>query len=415
MDLFDKICRGARGPLAELSHATHGVASFPKLAGPIGSRMTWNGQEMLVWSINNYLGLADLPEVREADAEFGRRYGLAAPMGSRMMTGETDELEQLEAELAAYARKPAALFLNYGYQGMLSLIDSLLTRHDWVVYDAQSHACIIDGIRLHNGRAKSFPHNDIERLATVLEQIDRVRKPDDSVLVITEGVFGMSGVQGRLRDIVALKKQHQFRLLVDDAHGFGVLGPEGGGTGEEQGVQDGVDLYFATFAKAGASIGAFVAGPAEVIWQLRYTMRSQIFAKGLPWPIVAGNRVRLRLMRTRPDLRERCHAVAGALQNALRAADFDIGDTGAPVTPVFFRLDELSMDRGLEFIHTLRHKYGIFCSGVVYPVVPLGVGQLRLIPTAAHAPEDVEPTVEAIVTAAREVIGRPAVAAPVPA
>jgi glycine C-acetyltransferase len=406
MDLFDKICGGARGPLAALSHATHGMASFPKLSGPIGPRMTWNGQEMLVWSINNYLGLADLPEVREADAEFAARYGLAAPMGSRMMSGETDDLEMLEAELADYARKPAAVFLNFGYQGMLSLIDSLLTRHDWVVYDAESHACIIDGVRLHNGRAKSFPHNDVARLSTVLEQIERVRKPDDAVLVITEGVFGMSGEQGRLRDIVALKERFTFRLLVDDAHGFGVLGPDGGGTGEAQGVQDGIDLYFGTFAKAGASIGAFVAGPEEVIWQLRYTMRSQIFAKGLPWPIVAGNRVRLRMMRTRPELRRQCWAVADALQSQLTAAGFDIGSTAAPVTPLYYPMEGISVDRGIEFMNTLRYKYGVFASAVVYPVVPMGVGQLRLIPTASHDVDDVKPTVEALVNATAEVLDR---------
>ncbi|HYN96768.1 MAG TPA: aminotransferase class I/II-fold pyridoxal phosphate-dependent enzyme [Pilimelia sp.] len=415
MDLFEKICGGARGPLAALSHATHGAASFPKLTGPISNRMLWNGQEMLVWSINNYLGLADLPEVRASDAEFAARYGLAAPMGSRMMSGETNDLELLESELADYARKPAALFLNYGYQGMVSLIDSLLTRHDWVVYDAQSHACIIDGVRLHTGRAKSFPHNDVERLETVLEQIEKLRKPDDSVLVITEGVFGMSGAQGRLRDIVALKPRFGFRLLVDDAHGFGLLGPDGGGTGEAQGVQDGIDLYFGTFAKAGASIGAFVAGPDAVIWQLRYTMRSQIFAKGLPWPIVAGNRVRLRLMRTRPELRRQCWAVASALQDALRGAGFDVGPTAAPVTPVFYPMEGITMERGLEFLNTLRYKYGVFASAVIYPVVPAGVGQLRLIPTAAHEIGDIAPTVEAIVRASRDVLGRKTVASPVPA
>ncbi|MEU8231240.1 aminotransferase class I/II-fold pyridoxal phosphate-dependent enzyme [Actinoplanes sp. NPDC048967] len=405
MDLFEKLTSGPRGPLAALSHAIHGKASFPRLRGPIGSRMEWNGREMLVWSVNNYLGLANLPEVREADAEFANRYGLAAPMGSRMMTGETDELEALETELADYARKPAALFLNYGYQGMLSLIDSLVTRHDWIVYDAECHACIIDGVRLHAGKAKSFPHNDIARLEAVLQQVDSLRKPGDSVLVISEGVFGMSGVQGRLADIVALKQKHEFRLLVDDAHGFGVMGPDGGGTGEEQGVQDGIDLYFGTFAKAGASIGAFVAGPAEIIWQLRYTMRSQIFAKGLPWPIVAGNRVRLRLMRTRPDLRKQCLAVSNALQSGLREAGFDVGATAAPVTPVMFNLRDLDVAVGLEFMDRLRTKYDIFCSGVIYPVVPQGVGQLRLIPTADHTMADVDQTITAMEHAAHEVLG----------
>ncbi|GAA0322635.1 aminotransferase class I/II-fold pyridoxal phosphate-dependent enzyme [Actinoallomurus spadix] len=406
MDLFQKLTKGASTPLAELSHAAHGIAAYPRLTGPIGRRMAWQGKEMLVWSINNYLGLADHPEVRAADAEFADRYGLATPMGARMMSGETDELEALESELAAYARKPAALFFNFGYQGMFSLIDALVDRHDWIVYDGESHACIIDGVRLHRGPKKAFPHNDIGRLESILARIERERHPDDAVLVISEGVFGMSGAQGRLRDIVALKERYDFRLLVDDAHGFGVLGPDGGGTGEEQGVQDGIDLYFGTFAKAGASIGAFVAGDADVLWRLRYTMRSQIFAKGLPWPIVAGNRVRLRLMRTRPELRQKCFAVSDALKKALIAADLNIGPSAAPVTPVFFDSSGLDLIKGVEYLRVLREKYGVFCSGVIYPVVPAGVAQLRLIPTAAHEVEDVEPTVQALLGAAEEVIGR---------
>jgi glycine C-acetyltransferase len=407
MDLFEKIATRAGSPIAQLSRAIHGKAAFPKLVGEIGPRMRYDGKEHLVWSLNNYLGLANHPVVRTADAELAARHGLAAPMGSRMMSGETDDLELLEAELADYARKPAALFLNYGYQGMVSLIDNLLTRRDWLIYDAESHACIIDGVRLHrrraDARAKAYPHNDIDKLADTLERVERQRSADEAVLVVTEGVFGMSGVQGRLADIVALKERYNFRLLVDDAHGFGVLGPRGGGTGEEQGVQDGIDLYFGTFAKAGASIGAFVASDSDVIWQLRYGMRSQIFAKGLPWPIVGGNRVRLRLMRNEGQLRHRCLTVAGALQDALRERRINIGNPASAITPVFLELD---LGPAAEFLYMLRNEYGVFCSAVIYPVVPEGVVQLRLIATADHDLADVETTVNAIVDSYEAVSGR---------
>jgi glycine C-acetyltransferase len=402
MDLFEKISGRAGTPIAQLSRQIHGKAAFPKLSGEIGTRMSYQGKLHTIWNLNNYLGLANHPEVRAADADNAIRYGLAAPMGSRMMSGETDELEEFEAELADYAAKPAALFLNYGYQGMFSMIDQLLTRHDWLVYDGEAHACIIDGARLHRGRAKArvktYPHNNIERLEKVLAQIEKVRGPDEAVLVVTEGVFGMSGVQGRLRDIVALKQRYNFRLLVDDAHGFGVLGPHGGGTGEEQGVQDGIDLYFATFAKAGASIGAFVASDPEVIWQLRYGMRSQIFAKGLPWPIVAGNRLRLRLMRTQPQLRAQCRTVARALQAKLREAGLQIGTPDSAVTPVFL---EMEYEKAQRFLYLLRDEYDMFCSAVIYPVVPAGVVQLRLIATAEHTLADVDAAVAAITDAYR--------------
>jgi glycine C-acetyltransferase len=404
VDLFEKIAGRAGTPIAQLSRQIHGKASFPILSGEVGSRMSYGGKQHLVWNLNNYLGLANHPVVRAADAEAAARHGLGAPMGSRMMSGETDELEALEAELADYARKPAALFLNYGYQGMFSLIDQLLTRHDWLIHDAEAHACIADGVRLHRGRARKrvrvFPHNNIERLEQILEQVQRLRGPDEGVLVITEGVFGMSGVQGRLRDIVELKKRFNFRLLVDDAHGFGVLGPQGGGTGEEQGVQDDIDLYFATYAKAGASIGAFVSSDPEVIWQLRYGMRSQIFAKGLPWPVVAGNRVRLRLMRTVPQLREQCLTVARALQSNLRGRGLNIGNTTSAITPVFLEMD---FDRAARYVYLLRDRYDMFCSAVIYPVVPHGVVQLRLIATAEHTVDEAKAAVAAITAAYEEV------------
>lgn len=397
MDLFDKIGARAGNELAQISRQIHGKAAFPKLTGEIGPRMVYNGQEHLIWSINNYLGLANHPEIRRVDAEAAAQYGLAQPMGSRMMSGETDELELLEAELADYARKEDAFFLNFGYPGMVSLIDQLLTRHDWLVYDAESHACIMDGIRLHQGRSKnrtkSFPHNNIDKLEQVLKNISKVRGPDEGVLVITEGVFGMSGVQGRLKEIVELKKKYNFRLLVDDAHGFGVLGPNGGGTGEEQGVQDEIDLYFATFAKAGASVGAFVASQHKIIWMLRYAMRSQIFSKGLPMPIVIGNRERLRLMRTESWRREHCLAIASALRESLRANGFEVGNPNSAITPVFLTM---AQDGAQRLVYGLRELHRVFCSVVIYPVVPPGVVQLRLIATADHSMADVETTVKAI-------------------
>lgn len=404
MDLFEKIAGRAGTPIAQLSRQIHGKATFPKLSGDIGSRMNYGGRQHTIWNLNNYLGLANHPEVRAADAQAAARYGLAAPMGSRMMSGETDELEALESELADYARKPAALFLNFGYMGMFSLVDELLSRHDWLIYDAESHACILDGARLHRGRSrhrvKVFGHNDVERLERILEQVQRQRGPDEAVLVVTEGVFGMSGVQGRLRDIVKLKERYNFRLLVDDAHGFGVLGPDGGGTGEEQGVQDGIDLYFATFAKAGASIGAFVASQSDVIWQLRYGMRSQIFARGLPMPIIVGNRVRLRLIRTEPQLRRQCLMIADALRTDLTRHGLNIGSPRSAITPVFLPMDP---GRAARYVDLLRQRYDLVCSAVVYPVVPAGVVQLRLIATAEHTIADVTATAAAIADAYEEV------------
>jgi glycine C-acetyltransferase len=403
MDLFAKL-QASRGPLHEMAAPAHGVFAYPRLGGEIGSHMTYRGRRCIVWSLNNYLGLANDPSVRAADAEAAARYGLAAPMGSRMMSGETEEHALLERELADYARKPDALFLNYGYQGMASLVDALMGRHDWVLYDSQAHACIIDGVRLQPGRHGAFAHNDLDHLQAQLERIEKVRAPSTAVLVITEGVFGMSGEQGPLAELVALKERYDFRLLVDDAHGFGIMGSEGGGTGEEQAVQDGIDLYFGTFAKAGASIGAFVAGPSGVIEHLRYTLRSQIFSKGLPLPIVVGNRTRLGLIRNRPDLRERMWTIADALQDDLRSRGFDLGATSTAITPVFL---SAAPEPAARFLSILRDEHGIFCSPVVYPVVPPDTLMLRLIPTCEHTLDDVRETGEAFSRAAA-VLGGPA-------
>jgi glycine C-acetyltransferase len=390
-DLFDKLEKNP-GPLGMHADESYGYFMFPKLEGEIGNRMTFRGKEKLVWSLNNYLGLANHPEVRKADAEAAALYGLAAPMGARMMSGNTTLHERLEQELSAFMQKEDTILLNYGYQGMVSAIDALLDRHDVVVYDADSHACIIDGLRLHVGKRFVYPHNDVANLERQLERAVRLVKDNGgSVLVITEGVFGMSGNQGRLADIVALKSKYPFRLFVDDAHGFGTLGRTGAGTPEEQGVIDGVDIYFGTFAKAMALIGAFISSEERVIKHLRYNSRSQIFAKSLPLPCVAGALKRLELLRTQPALKAKLWEIVRSLQNGLRKAGFEIGTTESPVTPVYLNG---TIPEATNLITDLRERYDIFCSVVVYPVVPKGVIMLRLIPTAAHTAEDVRYTIE---------------------
>jgi len=392
VDIFDKTTK-KMGPLGQYASQIHGYFTFPKLEGDISNRMIFQGKERLVWSLNNYLGLANHPEVRRADAEASEAYGLALPMGARMMSGQTDLHEQLERELAEYVGKESAYLLNYGYQGMVSIIDSLLDRNDVVVYDSEAHACIIDGLRMHLGKRFVFPHNNMENLRKQLERATRLcETTGGGILVITEGVFGMSGDLGKLDEIAAMKKDFNFRLLVDDAHGFGTMGPTGAGVAEHFGVQDQVDVYFGTFAKAMASIGAFVAGPREVITYLMYNMRSQIFAKSLPMPLVVGALKRLELVRTQPGLREKLWLIANALQKGLKDRGFNIGNTQSPVTPVFLSGDTAE---GANLAYDMRENYNVFCSAVTYPVVPKGVLILRLIPTAVHTLDDVEYTLEA--------------------
>ena len=392
MDLFDKIAAN-RGPLGSHSHYAHGYFTFPKLEGEIKPRMIFRGKEVLTWSLNNYLGLANHPDVRRVDAEAAAAYGMALPMGARIMSGNSNLHEQLESELADFVGKPDCLLLNFGYQGVVSIIDAMVGRHDVIVYDAESHACIIDGVRLHQGKRFVYPHNDMENLEKQLERATRMtNETGGGILVITEGVFGMSGNQGKLREILALKEKFEFRLFVDDAHGFGTMGATGAGTGEEQGIQDGIDLYFSTFAKSMASVGAFVAGPESVIEYLRYNMRSQIFAKSLPMTLVVGALKRLELLRTTPALKDDLWLIVRALQSGLRAKGFNIGTTESPVTPVFLN-GEIS--DATQLTYDLRENYGIFCSIVVYPVVPKGVIMLRLIPTALHTLADVEQTIQA--------------------
>jgi glycine C-acetyltransferase len=394
VDLFDKL-KQRRGPLGQHAKAAEGYYMFPKLEGPIDSKMMFRGKELLVWSLNNYLGLANHPEVRKADADAAADFGMAYPMGARMMSGNSDYHHQLENELASFIGKPAGMLLNFGYQGILSAIDALVDRHDIIVYDAESHACIVDGVRLHQGKRFLYKHNDMESLETQLRRATKlVTEGGDkgSILVITEGVFGMSGVQGDLKGVVALKEKYNFRLLVDDAHGFGTMGPTGAGTAEAQGVTGEVDIYFSTFAKSMASIGAFFAADADTIEFLKYNTRSQIFAKSLPMPLVLGGLKRLQLLREQSSLRENLWSVVNALQNGLRERGFNLGKTQSPVTPVLL---SGSLGEATSLVVDLRENYHIFCSVVVYPVVPKDVIMLRLIPTAAHSLADVEYTLNA--------------------
>ena len=392
MDLFERLLAD-RGPLGKHSQIAHGYFTFPKLEGEIAPRMKFRGKEVLTWSLNNYLGLANHPEVRKADAEGAKEYGLALPMGARMMSGNSNLIEQFEAELSEFVGKEDTMILNYGYQGIMSLIDALLSRHDVVIYDGESHASIVDGVRLHQGKRFVFPHNDIDNLKKQLDRATKiVHETKGGIIVITEGVFGMAGDQGKLKEIVELKKQYQFRLLVDDAHGFGTMGKTGAGTGEEQGVQEEIDLYFSTYAKSMAGIGAFISSKEQVIEYLRYNTRSQIFAKTLPMAMVVGLRKRLELLRTKPELKDNLWKVVNALQSGLKAKGFNIGRTTSPVTPVILSGTE---SEAAQMIIDLRENYSIFCSIVVYPVVPKDIMMLRIIPTAEHTLEDVALTINA--------------------
>ena len=392
-DIFEKLLKNA-GPLGQHRERAHGYFAFPKLEGEIGSRMKFRGKDMVVWSLNNYLGLANHPEVRKADADAAAAYGLASPMGARMMSGNTDQHEQLESELAAFVFKRDAILMNFGYQGIMSTIDAICGRHDVIVYDAESHACIIDGLRLHPGHRYVFKHNDLEDFEKQMQRATALieKQKAGGILVITEGVFGMAGDQGKLKEIAALKGKYDFRLLVDDAHGFGTLGKTGAGAGEAQGCQDAIDLYFSTFAKSMASIGAFLAGDKTIIDFIRYNIRSQIFAKSLPMPLVIGNLKRLEMLRTMPELKEKLWSNALKLQAGLKERGFDIGKTDTPVTPVYMKG---GVEEATAMVMDLRENYKIFCSIVVYPVIPKGHIIYRLIPTAAHTDADIQETLVA--------------------
>jgi glycine C-acetyltransferase len=391
VDIFEKI-KNNRGPLGQHSKESHGYFTFPKLEGDIGAHMTFRGKPVLTWSLNNYLGLANHPDVRKADADAAAEWGMAYPMGARMMSGQTKYHEKLEQELAEFMHKEDAFLLNFGYQGCMSAIEALVGRHDVIVYDSESHACMVDGVRLHQGKRFVFQHNDMESFEKMLHQAKRLTdQTGGGILVMTEGVFGMAGDQGKLKEIAEFKKVIPFRLFVDDAHGFGSIGKDGRGAGDFQGVQDQIDVYFGTFAKAMATIGAFVVSEAHVIEFLRYNMRSQTFAKALPMPIVIGALKRLDMIRTMPELQDNLWNVARALQSGLKEAGFDIGHTNSVVTPVFLKG---TLGEATNVTVELRETYGIFCSIVVYPVVPKDVIMLRLIPTTVHTLEDVRFTIE---------------------
>jgi len=389
-DLFERIIKD-KGPLGKWAKQAEGYYVFPKLEGPISNRMKFNGKEVVTWSINDYLGLANHPEVRKVDAEAAAEYGMAYPMGARMMSGHTEYHEQLERECAEFVNKESAYLVNFGYQGMVSAIDALVTKNDVIVYDMDSHACIIDGVRLHHGKRFTYRHNDMESFEINLKRATKIAEENNGgILVISEGVFGMRGEQGKLKEIIAFKEQYNFRLLVDDAHGFGTLGKTGAGAGEEQGIQDEIDVYFATFAKSMAGIGAFFAGDFDVIKFLQYNMRSQMFAKSLPMAMVKGALKRLDMIRTMPELREKLWDNTNALQNGLKEKGFNLGLTNTCVTPVFLEGD---IPEAMAMVNDLRENHKIFCSIVVYPVIPKGMILLRLIPTAAHNLDDVKETI----------------------
>jgi len=391
-DLFERIQKN-KGPLGRWASQAEGYFVFPKLEGPLSNRMMFHGKEVINWSINDYLGLANHPEVRLADAEAAAEYGAAYPMGARMMSGHTDWHEKLERELAEFVHKESAYLLNFGYQGMVSTIDALVSKNDIIVYDMDSHACIIDGVRLHMGKRFTYKHNDIESIEKNLQRATNMAETTGGgILLITEGVFGMRGQQGKLKEIVALKEKYNFRLLVDDAHGFGTLGKTGAGAGEEQECQDGIDVYFSTFAKSMASIGAFIAADKDIIDFLKYNLRSQMFAKSLPMLLVKGALKRLELLKTTPELRSKLWENVDALQNGLKERGFNIGDTNTCVTPVYL---EGSVPEAMVMVNDLRETYGIFLSIVIYPVIPKGIILLRMIPTAAHTMQDISETLSA--------------------
>jgi len=391
-DFFAKLVKDS-GPLGQHMDRAHGYFAFPKLEGELGPRMIFRGKEMIVWSLNNYLGLVNHPEVRRVDAEAAALYGMGNPMGARMMSGNTAKHDELERVISEFTGREDTMLLNFGYQGIMSCIDALVNRRDVIVYDAQSHACIVDGVRLHMGQRYAYRHNDIDDCEKQLQRATEIaNKNGGGILLITEGVFGMDGEQGILKEIVALKDKYEFRILIDDAHGFGYMGPDGAGADSAQGCQEGVDLYFSTFVKSMGSIGAFISGPKKVLNYLRYNTRSQIFAKSLPLVIVHGMLARMEMVKTMPELREKLWSNVNRLQEGFKARGFDIGNTNSPVTPIYMKGD---VPEATSMVMDLRENYHIFCSIVVYPVIPKGDIIYRIIPTAAHSDEDIDLTLKA--------------------
>jgi glycine C-acetyltransferase len=391
-DLFERLKKDF-GPIGQHMERAHGYFAFPKLEGELGPRMQFRGKEVICWSLNNYLGLVNHPDVREADTQAAANWGMGYPMGARMMSGNTTQHEKLEEVISQFVSREDTMLLNFGYQGIMSCIDALVTRRDVIVYDAESHACIVDGVRLHMGHRYAFKHNNIEDCEKQLQRATELAaKQGGSILVITEGVFGMDGEQGILKEIVALKNKYEFRILIDDAHGFGYMGETGAGADQAQGCQEGIDLYFSTFVKSMGSIGAFISGPKHVMSYLRYNVRSQIFAKSLPLLIVEGILKRMDMLINMPELRTKLWDNVNRLQNGLKDRGFDIGNTNSPVTPVYMKGD---VPEATSMVHDLRENYGIFCSIVVYPVIPKGDIIYRLIPTAVHSFTDIDETLKA--------------------
>jgi glycine C-acetyltransferase len=395
VDIFEKIKKNP-GPLGRYSDRAHGYFMFPKLEGEMASHMKFNGQKVLVWSLNNYLGLGNLPEVRKADADAAKEWGMAMPMGARMMTGQTKYHEQLEQKLADFVGKESAYLLNYGYQGVMSVIDALVDRNDVIVYDSESHACIIDGARLHMGKRFVYPHNDMEKLEKQLQRATKyVEKTGGGIILVSEGVYGMSGDLANLKAMADFKKKYDYRLVIDDAHGFGTMGARGAGTGEHFGIQDEIDVYISTFAKSMSGIGGFVASEAKIVRYLMYNMRSQVFAKSLPMPMVMGAFKRLEYLTESTERKDMLWKIVNALQKGLREAGFNLGNTASPVTPVFL---SGTVAEATNLAYDLRENHGIFTSLVAYPVVPKDVILIRLIPTAMHTLEDVDYTIKAFKT-----------------
>ncbi len=391
-DLFEKMMIDA-GPLGSHLKRAHGYFAFPILEGELGNRMKFRGKEKIVWSLNNYLGMVNHPEARKIDAIAAEKWGIGNPMGSRMMSGNTVLHEELEKVLADFVSREDAMLLNFGYQGVMSCIDTLVNRHDIIVYDAEAHACLVDGVRMHMGYTYKYKHNDIEDCEKQLQRaVKMADKNGGGILVVTEGVYGMSGNQGKIKEIVALKDKYNFRILIDDAHGFGSMGPTGAGADEAQGCQDKVDLYFSTFVKSMGSIGAFISGPKDIIDYLRYNVRSQIFAKSLPLVVVEGMLTRMNMLKTMPELRDKLWHIVNKLQHGLRERGFDIGKTNSPVTPIYMKG---GLPEATNMVVDLRENYNIFCSVVVFPVIPKGEIIFRIIPTAAHTDEDVDITLKA--------------------
>ncbi|MGC4103042.1 aminotransferase class I/II-fold pyridoxal phosphate-dependent enzyme [Ferruginibacter sp.] len=392
MDVFEKLVKDG-GPIGQHMDRAHGYFAFPKLEGELGPHMKFRGKDVLVWSLNNYLGLVNHPDIRKVDAEAAAKYGMGNPMGARMMSGNTSKHEELEKVLSDFTSREDTMLLNFGYQGVVSCIDALVNRRDVIVYDAESHACIVDGVRLHMGHRYAFKHNDIDDCEKQLQRAtEMANKNGGGILVITEGVFGMDGEQGILKEIVALKKKYEFRVFIDDAHGFGYMGATGAGADEAQNCQDGIDLYFSSMVKSLGSLGGFICGPKAVIKYLRYNVRSQIFAKSVPLLVVEGMLKRMEMIKTMPELREKLWSNVNKLQNGLKERGFDIGDTNSPVTPIYMKGD---VPEATQMVMDLRENYGIFCSIVVYPVIPKGDIIYRLIPTAAHSDADIEKTLQA--------------------